>query len=141
MTEPQELADGTYPLEPLPLGHVGIELDCPLPDGVPDLPTFLWEGNPSEAEHYRNLYDVHIVPVSDKGPNGVPTVRLSGFHEDVRNALVKYFDGDEEYAAQAYTAVMNSVSTGSVVSPVGDYYVDTRSGIERTEGDGSSQPS
>jgi hypothetical protein len=141
MTEPQEPTDGTYPIEPLQPGTVAIELDCPLPNGVPSLMDWLYEGNPSEAEHYAVLYTVRLEPVSDEGPNGVPTIRMSGYHENVRNALVQYFNGDEEYAAQAYTAVMNSISTGSAVGSVGDYYIDTRTGVERTESDGSSQSS
>lgn len=107
-----------YPLPPLEAGQIGIELDCPLPEGVPDLATFLWEGNPSEAEHYMNAYDVRLEPVSDVGPNGVPSVRMSGFHEDVRNALTQYLGGNEELAASAYHVAVTAVGTGSVVGGV-----------------------
>jgi hypothetical protein len=110
---PEAEAD-EYPLPPLEAGYVGIELDCPLDGLADDLSTWIDQ----EATHYLDAYDVHVHPVTDVGPSGVPVIRMSGFHENVRNALAQYFNGDLGLAAEAYRACVNVIGTGSVIGGV-----------------------
>lgn len=100
-------------MPPVAAGAVEIALDFPLSDGSTDVR----EAVSAISERYRTQYNVQVDLMFAVGPTDVPVIRMSGYHENLREALAEYF-GDQVQADEAYRATVIAAGVGNVVAPV-----------------------
>lgn len=107
-----------FDLPPLDPGAVGVMIDWIFPPKE-DLQS---DSNDYEDHLREQSINVHVDPVFNgtvDDPNAQPpVVRISGYHEQVRAALVEYTGGDHAAAEEIYHAAVTAVGTGSVIGGV-----------------------